>query len=606
MGTPLTAASSTLVTHSGTADMAFQNTATVPFLSVTAGNKSQWDGAEVQLTWTYSRAMGGDNQQIYVSALELNGTYTASAMNNPPVHDSAVVDDGDPVLEGSDVTFTVDWSDSDDSGTAITAYVCDTGGITPGSGCNGTTYASKNNPADPTNATDLVYTTGESDNGAISYEAFVCDDEPSCSSASAGTFTVNEQTLVIDAFTPNPASGTDPLDTFFNVDISGTATGTINYSVWWDCTGQDAEENVSTVEGACGALPAPGAGTCASNAAGYKCNGVSNDPQRVPESGTYQYTPDGSYNAKVIVERGLADAATNVLTAVQTITVNAAAGGPSVTTKAATGITQTAATLDGEANPNGVATTGWYRYWTTNPGSCSDAGGTRVPGAGGDALGSGTGVVPIDDENSFRILSGLTPNTQHWFCAIAEDTNPVKNVGSLLTFTTLPDPPTSVSTDPVTDNTTGTTATLTGSADTEGDATDGTNDGGWFRLWQDGSQPGTCAAGDSETGGSDSGSRFPSTNYVVIANTGNPEAYSSGATGLTKNVTYHYCAYAKNDGGATAAPSMQTFITPDVMNNVPNVTGVTNTPEPTSRSFCASVLSVLSTSPSRSTSPRTS
>ena len=38
-----------------------------------------------------------------------------------------------------------------------------------------------------------------------------------------------------------------------------------------------------------------------------------------------------------------------------------------------------AATLNGTANPNGAPTTGWFRYATTNPGTCNDTFGTRAP-----------------------------------------------------------------------------------------------------------------------------------------------------------------------------------------------------------------------------------
>ena len=52
-----------------------------------------------------------------------------------------------------------------------------------------------------------------------------------------------------------------------------------------------------------------------------------------------------------------------------------------MTTAAATAVTSTGATLNGSANPNGAATTGWFRYGTTNPGTCNDTFGTRAPAA---------------------------------------------------------------------------------------------------------------------------------------------------------------------------------------------------------------------------------
>src|SRR5690606_1830694 len=45
---------------------------------------------------------------------------------------------------------------------------------------------------------------------------------------------------------------------------------------------------------------------------------------------------------------------------------------PAVTTLAASNIDSTSAVLNGSANPNGAATTGWFRYSTTNPVTCND------------------------------------------------------------------------------------------------------------------------------------------------------------------------------------------------------------------------------------------
>src|SRR5207249_5193219 len=69
------------------------------------------------------------------------------------------------------------------------------------------------------------------------------------------------------------------------------------------------------------------------------------------------------------------------------------AAAPAVTTNGVTSPGGTSVTLNGTANPNGDATTGWFRYSTTNPGSCTDTFGTRAPATGGPALGSGGGAV---------------------------------------------------------------------------------------------------------------------------------------------------------------------------------------------------------------------
>jgi len=89
---------------------------------------------------------------------------------------------------------------------------------------------------------------------------------------------------------------------------------------------------------------------------------------------------------------------------------------PSVTTIPATQVTSAAATLNGFVNPNGSATTAWFRYSTSNPGTCNDSFGTRVPASGGTSLGAGGSDVGY----SYPI-SGLTPQEVYYFCVIANN-----------------------------------------------------------------------------------------------------------------------------------------------------------------------------------------
>ncbi len=108
---------------------------------------------------------------------------------------------------------------------------------------------------------------------------------------------------------------------------------------------------------------------------------------------------------------------------------------PTVTTSAATSITTTTATLNGSANPNGAATTGWFRYSSTNPGAnCNDTFGTRAPLSGGTSLGSGSAAVSYS-----RSLTGLTTGTLYYYCAIASNASG-SAFGSVMSFTTLAAP----------------------------------------------------------------------------------------------------------------------------------------------------------------------
>jgi len=109
--------------------------------------------------------------------------------------------------------------------------------------------------------------------------------------------------------------------------------------------------------------------------------------------------------------------------------VTVAAPPPTVTTQVQSNVTQTGATLNGTANPNGTATTGWFRYRTSSPGSCNDSFGTRVPSSGGTSLGSGTSGV-----NFSRAISGLVQNTTYYYCAIAENAGG-KAYGAVRSFT---------------------------------------------------------------------------------------------------------------------------------------------------------------------------
>src|SRR5207244_10150757 len=113
--------------------------------------------------------------------------------------------------------------------------------------------------------------------------------------------------------------------------------------------------------------------------------------------------------------------------AVLSFTTSAA---PTVTTQAATGVSAGGATLNGAANPNLSATTGWFRYSSVNPGACSDTFGTRMPASGGVSLGAGSAAVGYG-----QIISGLTAATTYYFCAIANNSVGT-NLGAVLTFTT--------------------------------------------------------------------------------------------------------------------------------------------------------------------------
>ena len=128
---------------------------------------------------------------------------------------------------------------------------------------------------------------------------------------------VGGETLYV-SLSANPSSGTAPLNVNLTADVSGSASGTINYTFWWNCN--DPGTSVSEVMARCGNIPTPALGTCASNENGIKCDAVTDDPKTV----NHVYSSAGTYTAKVIAERGSAPPAE----ARVTIVVNAPPSGP--------------------------------------------------------------------------------------------------------------------------------------------------------------------------------------------------------------------------------------------------------------------------------------
>lgn len=102
---------------------------------------------------------------------------------------TSVKDFPDPVKQGDDVTFSVDWNDTNAEG--IKMLVCKTNAITAATPCcDGGEWCSNKNDYDSTDPIVCTYTTTSSELGSNDYYVFVCDDEPTCSSSTSGSFTV--------------------------------------------------------------------------------------------------------------------------------------------------------------------------------------------------------------------------------------------------------------------------------------------------------------------------------------------------------------------------------------------------------------------------------
>lgn len=159
--------------------------------------------------------------------------------------------------------------------------------------------------------------------------------------------------ILLVSLTANPSSGTAPLGTNLTADVSGTASGTINYTFWWNCS--DPGTSVEEVMAICGGIPTPDLGTCAENENGEKCNAVTDDPKTV----NHTYQSAGTYTAKVIAERGSAHPAEDRVT----ITVNATTTATHTPTPTKT---PTTPTPTGTATPTGTPTAASWHSSSAN------------------------------------------------------------------------------------------------------------------------------------------------------------------------------------------------------------------------------------------------
>lgn len=210
---------------------------------------------------------------------------------------------------------------------------------------------------------------------------------------------------------------------------------------------------------------------------------------------------------------------------------------PSVTTFAAAQVASTTATLNSFVNPNGAATTAWFRYSTANPGTCGDSFGTRVPASGGVSLGEGGSDVGY----SYPI-SGLTPQEVYYFCVIAQNSQGTA-YGSVLSFFT--PPPLTVTTTAAA-QVTSTTATLSGFVNPTGSPTIA-----WFRYSM--TDPNLCYDAF--------GTRVPANGGTSLGSGSSDVDYSYPISGLIPGEVYYFCVIAENSHGK-AYGSVLSFTTP--------------------------------------------
>src|SRR3989344_520727 len=132
----------TIESHSsgcGTGGCGWTTDAAFTFTSVnTTANKATWDGAELELTWTYTKPQSPDDVEIRISAVELNGAYTAATFT---VGGNVYEDEATTALVACD-DATPNIAVSVNGGTPVTgtcadangAFSIDTGAAAPAAG----------------------------------------------------------------------------------------------------------------------------------------------------------------------------------------------------------------------------------------------------------------------------------------------------------------------------------------------------------------------------------------------------------------------------------------------------------------------------------------
>jgi hypothetical protein len=196
--------------------------------------------------------------------------------------------------------------------------------------------------------------------------------------------------------------------------------------------------------------------------------------------------------------------------------------GPSVTTGAASGVGQSAATLTGTIDPQGADTSYYFEY--SGPGTFSIVTGNAGSGSGGAAV-----AAPV---------SGLSPGATYQYRLVATNAGGTA-FGSYQAFTTAPPPPSGPPTVVTggSSNLTPTSVTLSGTVDANGGLAN-------YQY-----QYGTSAA---------YGLGLPE----ASAGSGSePQGVAAGLSGLAPGTGYHYRLVATNAAG-TAYGADQMFTTP--------------------------------------------
>jgi hypothetical protein len=270
------------------------------------------------------------------------------------------------------------------------------------------------------------------------------------------------------------------------------------------------------------------------------CSGVPTSPSaqwegacKFAQSGTYDFESPTLFK----------DASFNYTKYEVVVEASRVAGAPVVTTGAATGVTETEATLEGEVNPEGKATKYHFKYGLTT----SYGAETPVTSAGEGST----------EEEESALITSLAPGKTYHYQLVAENAAGMVE-GADRTFNTASPPGPPIATTDQASPVGQTEATLNGRVDPEG---------------------GTQAEYFFEWGAGSGGAYEHTTTAVSLPSDGAEHQVSAIVTGLTSGSEYHFRLVAKNQLGLAQGKDIPFMTASPPATKAP---GPSPTPTPTS------------------------
>mgnify|MGYP001564128945 FL=1 len=239
---------------------------------------------------------GGNGQNIFTTKFSTSGAKTITVKSGSSQSANCIVTVKTPTLSVTSLTPSPVSGDRPLNGVDLTA--------TPAANLPGTlNYTFYCNRSD--DGTNVTLPANAKFDGTNENPKTAVDV---CNYSSMGTYTTKvivegaglaaEKRTTVTVATPtlSAALSADPnssqagsLNTNLTATVSGTAPGTMNYSIWWNC--DNTSPIVSVAQGACGDPN--------QSSYGAKFDGTNDNPKTI----NHTYSSVGAYTAKVIVER---------------------------------------------------------------------------------------------------------------------------------------------------------------------------------------------------------------------------------------------------------------------------------------------------------------